>query len=97
MAKEQIKIIWSEAALKDLEDIYDFYQPLSKQGAENVIADILNGIETITQPEIFRRDEINPKYRRVVVRHYKVLYTAVKTEVFIARIFDARQDPSKML
>ncbi len=96
MAKKQIEIIWSEAALKDLEDIYDFYQPLSKQGAENVIADVLNCVETITQPEIFRRDEINPKYRRAIVRHYKILYTATKTEVFIARIFDARQDPSKM-
>ncbi|HYG17055.1 MAG TPA: hypothetical protein VEC12_14955 [Bacteroidia bacterium] len=49
-----------------------------------VINDILEGIDTIGLPEMFRKDEFNPKYRRVIARHYKILYRAEGMSVFIA-------------
>jgi len=35
MDKEKLTITWSEEAAKDLENIYNYYFPLSEQGALN--------------------------------------------------------------
>lgn len=96
MDKEKLSIIWSEEAANDLENIYNYYLVLSPQGAVNIVNDILEGVDSITLPGMYRQDEFNSKYRRVIARHYKILYRLEGNAIFIARIFDARQDPSKL-
>ena len=36
------------------------------------------------------------RYRRVIVRHLKVIYKIVRNEIHVTDIFDTRQDPRKM-
>ena len=38
---------------------------------------------------------MEPEFRRIIVRHYKLLYIEEGGIVFIARIFDTRQNPKK--
>ena len=72
--KEALKIIWTKQARAALKDIYDFYKDRSLQGAKNVRKDLIESPKNIRYAKQYQVDEINPKYRRMVVRDYKVLY-----------------------
>lgn len=95
MESKEIKILWSNRAVKSLETIYDFYFELSEQGAENIRKDILKTVSNLLYVEQYQIDEINIEYRRMVVRHYKIIYKVTEKSILILNIFDTRQDPSK--
>jgi len=78
----KFKIVWSKQARASLKDIYDHYKEKSLQGARHVKADLLNSPKTIYFSKQYQIDDINPKYRRIVVRHYKVLYKEVNSTNF---------------
>lgn len=64
------KIIWSSQAKQDLKDIYEYWKKKSVQGAKNVRSDILKTPKTIYFAKQYQVDDINPKYRRIVVRTF---------------------------
>ena len=88
-----LKIIWTTQAKAALKDIYDFYKDKSIQGARNVRKDLIESPETIRYAKQYQVDEINPKYRRIVVRDYKVLYTENNGVIQVMDIAATRQDP----
>lgn len=88
MAK--LKIIWTKQARAALMSIYDYYKEKSLQGANNVKSDLLQSPKTIHFAKQFQVDDINPKYRRIVVRDYKVLYNGV---IQVMDIVSTRQSP----
>jgi plasmid stabilization system protein ParE len=90
---EKFRIIWSKQAKEALKDIYDYYKEKSLQGARNVKADLLNSPKTIYFSKQYQVDDINPKYRRIVVRHYKVLYKEVNSTIQIVDIISTLQSP----
>ncbi len=65
------------------------------QSAERIRTDILEKVSTLRFVNQYQIDEINPAYRRIIVRHYKVVYKVEKQTILILNIFDTRQDPSK--
>ena len=87
------RIIWSLEAKKALKDIYDYYKEKSIQGAKNVKADLLQAPRTIQYSKQYQVDDINPKYRRIVVRDFKILYTESESEIQILDIISTRQSP----
>lgn len=87
------KIIWSIEAKNTLREIYDYYKDKSPQGAKNVRIDLLNAPKKIVFANQYQEDEINPKYRRIVVRHYKVLYLVKDNKVEIIDIVSTIQSP----
>jgi len=87
------KIIWSNEAKNTLKEIYNYYKDKSSQGAKNVLADLLNAPKKIVFANQYQEDEINPKYRRIIVRHYKVLYQETDEKVEIINIVSTRQSP----
>lgn len=91
------EIIWTLKAKQNLRDIYEYYKLRSEQGAKNVRRDILNKVKSIRYPYQYQVDEFDSNYRRIVVRHYKILYTSKGSTIYIHRIFDTRQDPNKLL
>ncbi len=91
---EKLKIIWTDQAISALKDIYDFYKKKSLQGAENVKFDFLQSPRTIYFAKQYQVDDINPKYRRIVVRDYKVLYIEKKGAIFIMDIVCTKQSPN---
>lgn len=91
MAK--LKIIWTDQAKEALKSIYDYYKYRSPQGAKNVKSDLLKSPKTILFAKQYQVDEINPKYRRIVVRHFKVLYKEEKGVIQVVDIVSTRQSP----
>ncbi len=90
---DKLRIIWTRQAIAALKDIYDYYKDKSHKGAENVRLDLLNGSKKIVFSKQYQVDDINPKYRRIVVRDYKVLYKEDNGIVQIMDIVSARQSP----
>lgn len=70
----QITVVWTKQAKESLKSIYEYYRDKSPQGAKNVKKDLLKSPKTIEFSRQYQVDEINPKYRRIVVRDFKVLY-----------------------
>ncbi|MBW6478917.1 MAG: hypothetical protein K0B37_05760 [Bacteroidales bacterium] len=82
-----IKIFRTTQAKNDLKTIYEFWKKKSVQGAKNVRSDILKSPETIYYAKQYQIDDINPNYRRIVVRtNYKVLYREIKNSIYIMGI-----------
>ena len=88
------KIIWTSQAKQDLKDIYEYWKKKSAQGAKNVRTDILKSPKTIYYAKQYQIDDINSKYRRIVVRtFYKVLYRERKNTIYIMGVISTRQSP----
>ena len=83
MVNKPFKVRWTIDALDSLKDIFDFYKFKSLQGAKNVKRDILNSPKSVIYPEQYQIDEVDPRYRRIIVRDYKVLYKEIDGVIVI--------------
>lgn len=92
------KTIWTKQATVQLKQIYTYikYVQKSPQGAKNVLNDILNAGNSITFFEQFQKDEINPNYRRIIVRNFKLLYREENGRICIVQIYATAMDPERM-
>lgn len=88
------KVIWTDQAKKELKKIYDYYKERSLQGAKNVRSDLLQSPKTISFSKQYQVDDINPNYRRIVVRgHYKVLYREETGIIKVMDVVSTQQSP----
>ena len=92
MAKTQ-SVAWSPAAVDALQIIYNYYAEFSEHTAQKIVNELVDLAENITFPEQYQQDELSPKYRRAIIRHYKMLYRVDKQTIYIVTIFDTRQRP----
>jgi len=92
-----MKVIWSNTAKAQLKKIHDYikYKLQSPQGAKNVKQDILTASREVTFIEQYEVDEIQSEYRKITVRHYKLLYKEKNGKIYILRLFDELQSPEK--
>ncbi len=95
MVKNKLKVRWTIDALASLKDIYDFYKKKSLQGAKNVKKDIFNSPKRVVYPEQYQIDDVNPEYRRIIVRDYKVLYKEIDDVIVVFDVICTLTDPSK--
>lgn len=95
----KLKVIWSNRAKAQLKSIHDYikYKKKSPQGATNVKRDILQASKDIVYADQYQQDEIEPDYRRIVVRHYKLLYKEKDGNILILRLFDTYQSTERQL
>ena len=92
------KIIWTLQAIQDLKNIYEHWKKKSVQGAKNVRSDILKSPKTIYYAKQYQVDDINPKFRRIIVRtNYKVLYKENKGTIFILGVICTQQSPNVLI
>jgi plasmid stabilization system protein ParE len=92
-----LNVVWTFEAENDLDDIYEFYLQVSHKIALKIISEIILETDKIIFLEEFQVDEINSKYRRIIVRHFKILYRVVSNEIVIFAVFDSRQNPEKLI
>ena len=92
-----LNVVWTFEAENDLDDIYEFYLQVSDEIALKIISEIILETDKIVFLEEFQVDEINSKYRRIIVRHFKILYRVVSNEIVIFGVFDSRQNPEKLI
>ena len=90
----ELKKIWTNTARAQLKAIYENYKVKSLQAAKTLKDEILQTTRELHFASQYQKDEIEPEFRRIIVRHYKILYIEENGIVFIARIFDTRQNPN---
>lgn len=97
MAK--LKTVWTDRAKAQLKHIYDYlkYEKKTPQGAANVKNDLIRASKEVIFAEQYQKDDINPNYRRIVVRHYKLIYKEEKGKIIILRVFDTLQSPQRLM
>ena len=97
MAK--LTTVWTDRAKAQLKQIHDYlkYKKKTPQGAANVKRDLIRASKGVTFVEQYQKDDINPNYRRIVVRHYKLIYKEDKGRIIILRVFDTLQNPNKLM
>jgi plasmid stabilization system protein ParE len=99
-----LKIIWSEFAETQLDEIYKYYE---KNASSRVAKKLLKGIinepkKLIKTPQIGQDEESlrerKTEYRYLVFKNYKLIYSVDQENGFIkiADVFDTRQNPVKM-
>ena len=97
-----MKILWLEFAEEDIESIYRFYaEHKSIKAANKIYNDILDATDSLADfPQMAQIEpdlsDDGEEYRALVVRkHFKVVYFIECDSVYIASIWDCRQNPIK--
>ena len=90
------QIVWTFEAENDLDAIFEFYYTKSPSAAINIRTSIITAVEDLIFATQFQVDDINDRYRRIIVGNYKVLYKEIGNKLVIFAIFDCRQDPKKL-
>ena len=94
------EVVWTQKAFKDLDSIYNFIAKGSKAAAKKVVESILDREEQLKiQPNsgtIETRIKLKGEYRFLVQGNYKIIYRVGRANVYVIKIFDARQDPKKI-
>ncbi|AWV99202.1 type II toxin-antitoxin system RelE/ParE family toxin [Arcticibacterium luteifluviistationis] len=99
-----LKVIWSEFAETQLDEIYAYYE---KKAGSIIAKKLLKGIinepnKLIQLPLIGQEEELlkerEIQYRYLVFKNYKVIYSVDRENGFIkiADVFDTRQNPPKI-
>ncbi len=91
---EKLEVVWTNQAKESLKKIYNYYKDKSLQGAKKVKNDILQSPKTIYYSKQYQIDEINPKYRRIVVRDFKVLYKESNEKIEVIDIVNTKRSPT---
>lgn len=99
-----LKIIWSEFAESQLDEIYEYYEKTaSPKIAKKLIKEIIDEPQKlIKSPQIGQVEELlkdrEIQYRYLCFKNYKLIYSVDKKNGFIkiADVFDTRQNPPKL-
>jgi addiction module RelE/StbE family toxin len=96
-----MKLVFSDNAKVDLNEIYLFIGKDSKRGATFIHNRILDAIERLAQfPEMAPLEPLlessHQNYRSLTVkRNYKVVYRVDGETVYISAVWDCRMSPAK--
>jgi plasmid stabilization system protein ParE len=102
---ETYEINWTQRAQKDLRSVYDFYSEiLGEQKAFEIIEITLEKIDILSHAKSVKVGAIDEEfshlkyqYKKLIVRNLKITYrlSLNKPIVYINRVFDTRQNPTK--
>ena len=94
-----MKIIWSDTASADMEDIYDFYFAKSPRVADKIYHSILNEADIlISHPNIAAIEPLIKDeefvFRSLVTKNglFKIIYFVDDMKIFIYRVWCCRAD-----
>jgi plasmid stabilization system protein ParE len=85
----EVKIVWSEEALKDIEEIISFISKDSELYAVNFASKIIIAVETLKVfPEIGRivPEYGDPKIREIIYRNNRIVYQIEERAVEIITV-----------
>ena len=90
------KVEWTDTAKVALRNVFNFHAVNSEQSAENIVNDIIDTADSIVFANQYQVDDINPKYRRIVVRQYKILYKEHQNIISIMNVVSTKDNPKKL-
>ncbi|MCO6481553.1 MAG: type II toxin-antitoxin system RelE/ParE family toxin [Flavobacteriales bacterium] len=98
-----MKLLVSEYAAARLDDIWNYYATeASERVADRITKKIVDDIDWLVdhprggqyEPLL---DHLKMGHRCKVSGNYKIIYRIINDLIFVSDIFDARQDPEKMV
>jgi len=98
----EIKILWSDSALAQLEEIFDYHKTKASSAiARNLVRSIIqkalilesNPLVGVKEPLLSDRPF---EYRYLVEKNYKIIYRFNDNLIRINTVFDCRQNPVKL-
>ncbi len=98
----EIRVLWTDSALSQLEDIYDYYKikasprvakKLVKTLVEETIVLESNPLIGVKEPLLTERPY---EYRFLVKNKCKIIYRFNENLIRIISVFDCRQNPNKI-
>ena len=98
-----MKIIWTKSARSDLSSIYQYYkEKVNSKIARKIRSTIFRRTDILKRHPFAGQQEemlkvLQEGHRYLVKGNYKIIYKVAEKEVFITQVFDAQQDPQKML
>ena len=98
-----MEIIWTDFAIENLKIIFEFHTvKASKKVAHNIRKQILNTTkQLINHPNSGQKElhleKLQKEYRYVLRGNYKIIYKVEDSQIIISDVFDARQNPGKMV
>ena len=98
----EIIVIWSDSAIEELRNIYEYYySKASKKVADKITNSIVDKtIMLEITPRMGQKEELlahfKQEIRYLVQGNYKIVYLIKENIVSIATVFDCRQDPIKL-
>ncbi len=98
----EIKVFWTQTALNNLEDIFEYHKfKASINIARKLVKKLVDStIQLQKSPKIGRVEELlkhrKYEYRFIVVGNYKIIYWVEDNLIKIAAVFDTRQNPEKI-
>ena len=91
------QIIWSGRAKANLRKIYNFYAGKNLNSADKIISGIVFTAEQLQINILYQREEnLLAEHRRVIFKHFKIIYKISDKNILILQIFDSRQNPEKL-
>lgn len=97
-----MKIVWTNSAIRNLKEIFDYYSTkVNNKLAHKIRRQILKSSKQLKhnpnsgpiEPNLKR---LNKNHKYLVSGNYKLIYRIIDNQVIINDVFDTRQNPSKM-
>lgn len=98
-----MKIIWTDFAIRNLKDIFDYYSiRVNKKVAHKIRLQILKSARQLKsnpnsgsiEPYLV---DLGKNHRYLLTGNYKLIYRVIDNQVIINDVFDTRQSPSRMI
>jgi plasmid stabilization system protein ParE len=98
----EIRVLWTDSALSQLEDIYDYYKikaspRIAKKLVKTLIEETIvlesNPLIGVKEPLLSERPY---EYRFLVKNNYKIIYRFNENLIRIISVFYCRQNPKKI-
>jgi plasmid stabilization system protein ParE len=96
--KDGYKILWTDFALKELENTIEYLEEnWTEKELQNLALNIEETLKLISQnPELFQGSEIKKDIRRAIILSHNTMYFRVKNnQIEIISFFSNRQNPKK--
>ena len=90
---EALKIIWSLQAKNAVKDIFGFHKIRNIQFAKRIKSEIIASKKKTVFSKQYQLDDINPKYRRIVVGDYKIIYKEDGLKILVLDVISTKQTP----
>jgi plasmid stabilization system protein ParE len=96
-----MKIIWSPAAVKNLEDIFEWLKEKNEQTAIDIYNKLFDAVAQLTEfPQMAATESVlsdfTLTYRSLVIKNYKIVYYIKNKTICISAVWDCRQNPKKL-
>ncbi|MDO5615595.1 MAG: type II toxin-antitoxin system RelE/ParE family toxin [Cruoricaptor ignavus] len=98
-----MEIIWTDFAIENLKEIFEYYSfKANKKVAHKIRKNIFESTKhLINHPKSgqieHHLEKLKQNHRYIVSGNYKIIYLIIENKIVITDIFDARQNPTKMV